>query len=317
MNRRDTLLAIGVATLWGFNFWVIDWGMRGIPPLLFVALRFAIVSLAAFVVPKPDLPWRSILGVGLFMSLGHFGFLYASMAAGLQPGIAALLLQGQVVFTIVIAAVALRERPTQPQVIGVGLGMVGLAVVGFGRGGNAPLIAVLLCLAGALSWGVGNVIARAAGRVAPSGIAHTGAARRGQAMQGLSLTVWSSLVVPLPALGGAVAMDGWNGVMAGLESFGWRSLISTLYTALLCTLVGNAVFTTLLARHPSASVVPWVLLAPAVAMTSAWLLLDQGLSRGEFVGGLALVLGVLITMRGRSSRVPYLRRRRFGYGGSI
>ena len=49
VNRRDTLLAIGVATLWGFNFVVIDWGMRGIPPLLFVALRFAIVSLAAFI----------------------------------------------------------------------------------------------------------------------------------------------------------------------------------------------------------------------------------------------------------------------------
>ena len=303
VNRRDTLLAIGVATLWGFNFVVIDWGMRGIPPLLFVALRFAIVSLAAFIVPRPDLPWRSIVGVGLFMSLGHFGFLYASMAAGLQPGIAALLLQGQVVFTIVIAAGFLRERPTRAQAFGVGMGMVGLAVVGIGRGGDAPLTAVALCLAGALSWGVGNVIARAAGRGKPA--------------QGLSLTVWSSLVVPIPALAGAIGMDGWSGVVAGLEAFGWRSLASTLYTALLCTLLGNAIFTTLLARNPSATVVPWVLLAPVVAMTSAWLLLDQGLSSGEFAGGLALVLGVLITMGEGSSRIPYLRRRRFGYGGSI
>ena len=46
------------------------------------------------------------------MSLGQFGLLYTSMALGLQPGIAALLLQAQVVLTIVVAALALRERPT-------------------------------------------------------------------------------------------------------------------------------------------------------------------------------------------------------------
>ena len=54
-----------------------------------------------------------------------------------------------------------------------------------------------------------------------------------------------------------------------------RPALSTLYTAGLASLVGYGIFNTLLSRNPSSSVVPWVLLAPVVAMASAWLLLDQ------------------------------------------
>ena len=79
------ILAAAVAALWGFNFVVIDWGMQGVPPLLFVAIRFLVVSAAVVFVPRPRTSWRTIVGVGLFMSLGQFGLLYTSMALGLQP----------------------------------------------------------------------------------------------------------------------------------------------------------------------------------------------------------------------------------------
>src|SRR5918993_242146 len=145
MTRRDMLLAAAVATMWGFNFVVIDWGMDGIPPLFFVAVRFAVVALAVVVVPRPLANWKTVVGVGLFMSLGQFALLYTSIALGLQPGVAALLLQAQVVLTIVVAALALRERPTRMQTIGVLVGTVGLGVVALGRGGDAPALAVVRC----------------------------------------------------------------------------------------------------------------------------------------------------------------------------
>jgi O-acetylserine/cysteine efflux transporter len=81
--------------------------------------------------------------VGTFMSLGQFALLYMSLHVGMPPGLAALVLQAQVVFTIVIAAVGLRERPSRAQVTGVGLGVLGLAVVAVGIGGKVPLIADL------------------------------------------------------------------------------------------------------------------------------------------------------------------------------
>ncbi len=281
VNRRDSLLAALVATIWGFNFVVIDWGMEGIPPLLFVAIRFTLVVFPAiFFVRRPDAPWRVVAAVGVFMSLGQFGFLYVSMDAGMPPGLAALVLQAQVIFTVLIAAGVLREIPTLAQVAGIVIGSVGLAVVAVGRGGHVTSAALALCLLGALSWGIGNVISRA------SGI-------RG----GLSLTVWSAVVVPIPLLALSLLVDGPAEVGDALASFSWQAGVSTLYTAGLASLVGYGVFNTLLGRNPSSSVVPWVLLAPVVAMTSAWLLLDQRPNGAEVLGGLLLILGVLVTMR--------------------
>jgi O-acetylserine/cysteine efflux transporter len=281
VNRRDCLLAALVAAIWGFNFVVIDWGMPGVPPLLFVAIRFGVVILpAVFVVRRPEAPWRVIAAVGAFMSLGQFGFLYVSMDAGMPPGLAALVLQAQVIFTVLIAAGALRELPTAAQVAGVGVGSLGLAVVALGRGGHVPALALALCLLAALSWGIGNVVARA------SGI-------RG----GLSLTVWSALVVPVPLLVLSVLFDGPAVVGEALASFSWQAGVSTLYTAGLSSLVGYGIFNTLLARNRSSYVVPWVLLAPVVAMASAWVLLDQRPNGAELAGGALLILGVLVALR--------------------
>ncbi|MDQ1217200.1 EamA family transporter [Microbacterium arborescens] len=295
MTRRDMILAAAVAASWGFNFLVIDWGMAGIPPLLFVAIRFAAVAVFAVVVPRPRARWGSVIGVGLFMSLGQFALLYLSLGLGLQPGLAALLMQAQAVFTVVIAAGALRERPTPGQVIGVGLGIAGLATVAAGRGGDAPALAVVLALGAALSWAVGNVIARRAGVVTGRG-----------PLGALSLTVWSALVVPVPALGLALVFEGPEAIGAGLAGFGIRALVSTVYTAGLCTLVGYAIFNGLLARNPSAAVVPWVLLAPVVAMAAAAALLGQIPAPAEIVGGAVLVAGVLVT----TVRVPRVGRSR-------
>lgn len=281
MSPRDCSLAALVALLWGLNFVVIDVGMAGVPPLLFLALRFVLVVLpAVLLVPRPAAPWRTVALVGLFMSLGQFGLLYASLAAGMPPGLAALVLQAQVIFTVVIAAGVLRERPTLAQVLGIGVGTVGLLVVGLGRGGHVPAAALLLCLGAALSWGIGNVLSRA------SGVAG-----------GLSLTVWSALVVPVPALALSLLLDGPDVVLAALGSLGWQAALSTVYTAGLASLVGYGIFNTLLGRNPAAAVVPWILLVPPVAMLSAWLLVDEVPGTAELVGGAVMLLGVLVALR--------------------
>jgi O-acetylserine/cysteine efflux transporter len=293
MDARGSLLAALVAAVWGFNFVVIDWGMTGVPPLLFAAIRFtAVVIPAIFLVRRPVAPWRTILAVGAFMSLGQFGFLYVAMAAGMPPGLAALVLQAQVIFTVVIAAGALRERPTRAQLIGVVLGTIGLGVVAVGRGGHVSAAALTLCVLAALSWGIGNVVSRA------SGISG-----------GLSLTVWSAVVVPLPLFVLSLMVDGRSTVWAALAGLSWEAVLSTAYTAGLASLLGYGIFNTLLSRNPSSSVVPWVLLAPVVAMASAWALLDQRPTWPELLGGAVLILGVLVALRpGRRPRRKRGRR---------
>jgi O-acetylserine/cysteine efflux transporter len=287
MSFRDSLLAALVASIWGFNFVVIDWGMHGVPALLFVAIRFlAVVFPAVFLVPRPALGWPAVLAVGTFMSLGQFGLLYSAMHAGLPPGLAALVLQAQVLFTVLIAAGWLGERPTLQQSTGIVIGATGLVVVGVGRGGSVPLGALLLCVAAALSWGIGNVVAR----WATSG--------GGPARSGLSLAVWSALVVPVPLLGLSLLLDGPAAMGDGFAAFGWKAALSTLYTAGLASLLGYSIFNGLLAKYPASSVTPFVLIAPPVAMLSAWALLDEVPNAAELTGAVIVLGGVLATALG-------------------
>ena len=72
----------------------------------------------------------------------------------MPPGLASLVVQVQVIFTVVIAALAL-HAPDQRQQVGVLVGLVGLTVVALGRTADTPLLAVVLCLTGALSWATG------------------------------------------------------------------------------------------------------------------------------------------------------------------
>ena len=107
MTPRHIALALLVVLIWGLNFVVIHEGLAGMPPLLFVAIRFAcILPIMAFV-PRPQVAWRDLALVGLLMSAGQFGFLYSAMAAGLASGLASLILQAQALFTVVIAAAVL------------------------------------------------------------------------------------------------------------------------------------------------------------------------------------------------------------------
>lgn len=95
-------------------------------------------------------------------------------------------------------------------------------------------------------------------------------------------------------LGLSLLIDGPAGVGRGLADLGWPGVLSTAYTAGLCSLVGYAVFNRLLSRHPSGQVVPWVLLAPVVAMASAWALLGEAPGTAALAGAALLVAGVLI-----------------------
>jgi O-acetylserine/cysteine efflux transporter len=195
-----------------------------------------------------------------------------------------------VVFTIAIAAVALRERPSRAQVAGVALGVGGLLIVALGRSGHVPVIALALCLLAGLSWGIGNVVSRAA-----------------RAPGGLALTVWSATIVPVPLLALSLLLDGPHAVGAGFAHLGWHGIASTAYTAGLASLVGYAVFNRLLGKYPSGHVVPWVLLAPVVAMATSWPLLGEVPSSPELIGAAVLIVGVLIsqgTVRLPARRVP-------------
>lgn len=293
MTTRHSLLAALVAVLWGLNFVAIDLGLhangRDVPPLLFVAMRFLLVVFPWILfIRKPDVSWAAIIGVGLLMSAGQFGLLYLSMALGMPAGLASLVLQAQVLLTVLLAALFLGERPSRRQLAGIVLGVAGLAIVAVGRSSVAPILPFIIVLGAALSWAAGNVIARKA-----------------KAASGLGLVVWSGAVVPLPLIALSLVIDGPDAITATMLDLQTGTVLSAIYTALFASLVGYGIWNWLLAKYPPSAVVPFTLLVPVVGMSAAWLALQEVPSVTELAGGLLLLAGVataVLTRGGGQSR---------------
>ena len=302
MSLKHSMLAVLVMLIWGANFVVIDEGLADVPPLLFLAMRFVLVALPlVFFVPPPRAGWRNVVAVGTFMSLGQFSLLYLALNLGMPAGLASLVLQAQVIFTIVIAAVVIKERPTRRQVVGAVIGTAGLALVVIAHGVSAPVVPVLVMLGAATSWAIGNVIARRAG-----------------VASGLSLVVWSALVVPLPALGLSLLVDGADEVGRALTHLSDTAIASTAFTAIGASLLGYGIFNSLLARYPASAVVPFVLLVPIVGIATAWIVQDEVPSVLELVGGAVMLTGVAAATisRRRADATPAERLAPSGPGGS-
>lgn len=276
MTPKHSALAVLVAVVWGVNFVVIDEGLAGVPPLLLVAIRFVLVALPlVFFVPRPTSGWRTVVAIGGFMSLGQFSLLYLAMHLGMPAGLASLVLQAQVVFTLVIARLALGERSTRRQVAGALVGTAGLALVAVAHGARAPVVPLLVTVGAGLSWAIGNVVSR-----------------RARVTSGLSLVVWSALVVPVPAFALSLGLDGPHRVVDTLAHLPAAAILSTLYTVFGASLLGYVVWNSLLARYPAGAVVPYVLLVPPVGILAAWLVQGETPSTLEVVGGAVMLAGV-------------------------
>lgn len=280
MRPVHYILALLVVVLWGVNFIFIDFGLRDWPPLLLVAARFTLVVIPAiFFVKFPRGDFRRILLIGVFMSAGQFGLLYTSMALGLPAGLTSIVIQIQAAFTVLVAALALREIPNRRQIIGILIGLSGLGVIGLSLQASVPIAAFLVALGASLSWAVGNVIAR--------GVK--------QGTNGVQMTVWSALVVPVPLFLLSVLVDGPAEVAHALTHPTWGVVASVVYTAGCASLIGYVIWNSLLARFPASQVAPFSLLVPLVGVLSAWLVLGDRPTVAELIGGALLLLGVAVT----------------------
>ena len=282
MPTRDRLLAAVVAVLWGANFLAIHVGLQHFPPLFLAALRFAVIALpTVLLVPRPQVRLRWLLGYGLGFGTLQFLFLFVAMDVGMPTGLASLVLQASAPFTVVLGAVLLRERLTPRQGLGIGLAVLGLAAIAVARAQSAALLPVLLTLAGALGWALGNLCSRLAAPPNP-----------------LHLALWMSVVPPVPLLLASWVAEGpvagWDALRAAFTPAGAPGLLAVAYIAGLATVLGTGIWTTLMRRHPAGVVAPYSLLVPVVGMGLAALVLGERPSAVELVAAAVIVGGVLL-----------------------
>jgi O-acetylserine/cysteine efflux transporter len=273
---RHLLLAIAVVAVWGSNFVVIKLALGDLPPLLFAALRFTLAALpAVFFLPRPAVPWRNLAAYGLLIGVGQFGVLYFAMNGHISPGLASLVIQLQVFFTIGLTMYFAGERLQPIQWLALLLASSGIAIIIGHTDGSTTLLGLALTLLAAMSWAGGNLVARQAGR-----------------FNLLAYVVWSSLfAVPvLAAL--SLLTEGWPAISSGLRAADMQTWLAVAWQAWGNTLFGYAAWAWLLSRHPAATITPMALLVPLFGMGSAALWLNEGLPAWK-LGAAALVISGL------------------------
>ncbi|WP_344863537.1 EamA family transporter [Amycolatopsis ultiminotia] len=292
MAVRDRLLAVFVAVLWGLNFIAIHAALGQFPPMFAGALRFALIAVPTLLfIPRPRVKLRYLLGYGLGFGTGQFAFLFVAMDLGMPTGLASLVLQSSAPFTVLLGAALLAERISGRQLAGILLAVAGMTAIAWQQAGQAALVPMLLTLLAALSWAFGNLSMRKAEPENP-----------------LHLTLWMSVVPPLPMLALSLGFEGTAGFRS-LTTLGTHTgligLAGLAYVVVFGTVVGSGVWTTLMRRNPASVVAPFSLLVPVVGLTASFFVLAETPTLVEIIAAVVVIGGVLLgSLRRKPAAVP-------------
>jgi O-acetylserine/cysteine efflux transporter len=282
MPLIDIALLVLVAIVWGFNFVVIKIGIENFPPILFSALRFLLAALPlVFFLPRPAVSWRIILGIGFVLGVVKFSLLFIGMDFGMSAGLASLLLQSQVFFTVALAAMFAGVRPRSTQTTGILVAFAGMAVIAATVDSSFTWLSLGLVLAAGLAWAFSNMLTRRVGNV-----------------DMLALMVWVSLVPPIPLALISLATEGLERDAAALRALSWQGVGAVAYIAYIATVFGFGIWGLMIRRHGVSTVAPFSLLVPIFGMSSSALVLGESFGPQRLAGAALVICGLVLTVLG-------------------
>ncbi|HAT8180674.1 TPA: EamA family transporter [Legionella pneumophila] len=280
MPFAHLLLALLVVFVWGINFIFVKLSLEEFSPLLLCAVRFLLASVpAVFFIKPPAVPFRIIAAYGLIMFALQFALLFIGLRVGMTPGVASLLMQVQVFFSMFFAIIFLGEQPQIGQIIGALIAFIGIGVVALHFDHNVSLMGFLCILAAAASWGVGNLITK-----------------KIHSVNLIAVIVWSSFVACLPMFILSLVFEGPASFVTTYEHMTWKGILSVLYIVYISTWVGYGVWNWLIGRYPVGMVVPFTLLVPVVGILSSVFILGEPFYLWKLVAGLLVISGLCINL---------------------
>lgn len=287
------LLALAIVAIWGTNFVVIKKSLDAFPPFLFATLRYVFALLPAiFFVKRPNVSWLNLALYGLFIGVGQFGILFYAINGHITPGLASLVVQTQVFFTIGFAMIFAREKIQLHQVISIGIAMIGLLVIASHIDNQTSLLGIGLVICAGCAWGAGNTVSRQAG-----------------AINMFAYVVWASAFSIPPLLALSLYFEGgYTDLISTLELAPWGAWVGVFWQSWANTLFGYAAWAWLLSKHPAALVAPAPLLVPIFGMGATAIFLGESLPGWKFLAAGLVMVGYLGTIYGLSFTKHSLRK---------
>ena len=279
MPIRHFLLALAVVFVWGTNFVVIRWGLDGLPPFLLATLRFVLSALPwIFFLPRPRVAWSRMAAFGILLGVGQFGLLFLAMRGNISPGLASLVVQLQVFFTIGFSLLLMGEKVRGYQVAGLALAVAGLGVIAAHLNATVTALGLGLVLLAGFFWACANLVVKSVGR-----------------LNMLHFVVWSSVFAVPPLFALSWLLEGpptalWT-LLRQASALTWGAVV---WQALGNSLFGFGVWNWLLSRHPAAQVTPMALLVPVFGMSASALALGEPLPAWKLGAGALVMAGLAV-----------------------
>lgn len=278
LTPRHLLLALLVMAVWGSNFVVIRIGLDHLPPLLFAALRFSVAFLpAALFLRPPSAPWRNLAAYGVLIGAVQFGMLFLAMSGHITPGLASLVVQTQVFFTIALSMRLSGERVRPFQLAALALAAAGIALIIWRTDGSATPLGIALVLIAAMGWAGGNMVAR----LTPG-------------VNMLAYVVWASLFAVPPLFALSLVFEGWPAIRDGVTRADASTWAAVVWQAVGNTLFGYTAWGWLLARYQAATVAPMSLLVPVFGMAASAVFLHEALPGWKLAAAALVMAGLAL-----------------------
>jgi O-acetylserine/cysteine efflux transporter len=275
------LLALAIVAVWGTNFVVIKISLEAFPPFLFAALRYIFALLPiVFFVPRPKVSWGNLCIYGLATGVGQFGVMYYAIDGRISPGLASLVIQTQVFFTIGFAMFFAKEGLRPYQVVAVAVAMTGLGIIAAHTDATTTVLGLALVVFAGLSWGIANTVSRRAG-----------------AINMLSYVVWASAFsIPPLLIVSLIFEGGWESMATSIASASIGAWLGVLWQSWGNTLFGYAAWGWLLSKHPAAVVAPAPLLVPIFGMGASAYFLSEPLPLWKVMAAGLVIAGLVINL---------------------
>lgn len=276
MNARDTFLALIVAMLWGAQVTAVKIGGSEFPPILMVAIRFAIMSifLFPFIFRLRRHQFRSVFLIASVTGTVHFGLLYCGISLA-DASTAAIIYQLATPFTLLLAVVVLREAINAQVISGILLALTGVIILFFNPAASGSVLGMVLVAMAALMFASGSVLTKYFGPLDP-----------------LALSAWTAIISAPELLIWSLIQE--SGQWSGMIAASYHAWAAVLYTAVSGGLVGFGLWFWLLSRYSVQTLSPFLLLVPLFAVVVSQVMLSEGLSARLLLGTVMTMLGVAL-----------------------
>lgn len=287
---KDSLIAILVVVLWGFNFVPIKVTLQYLTPFELGTVRFlfAVIPMCFFMA-LPKVRWRWLLMSGLLQGFGQFSLMFVSIEVGMTAALASVLAQTQIYFTAFGSFLIFRSRPSVLLWVSMGTAAIGLLFYGYSAvstGGEVTILGIILMLGAAAMWSGANMVASVV-------------AKESQNYNPLGYIVWSSLpaAVCFMIVVAITSPDAskwlvWQ-TYKEITPILWMSF---MYLGWASTIVAYGLWTQLLKRHDANKVAPFSLGVPITGMFAGIWILGEAVDKWQWIGTAFIGLSLLIVM---------------------